>query len=379
MSFWILYGLLTSFLVSISYMVKNKYQRIISYIMLVLMILVSGFRYRIGYDYDQYMNMYSWISYDPNMVWPEPSFQILCQILRTLGFEFQMLFLLYAMVSLIFFYKGLCYYLDDDYRQISVALGIFTLGTIGLVGLWFSFTMIRQFAAMAIIFWGIKYIFAANRSFIKFFFSISLATFFHTSSVIFIVLYFVPTKLSKKKIFILILGIPFIVKLILSLPSVQLIMALSDRLSGYSLEKTNIDEVSISSYIMTLAMLTFVFFKLKLTNEKRNILLLLTSLGLSLKIFLSGLYGLDRIASEFLIFFYPTLVLCLSDIRCGYFAHLGLTSLIILMFFVLNIHMIIQYPDTLIAKTIGGSHANIDYVFNTDIRNGFWSFYDLLK
>lgn len=98
-----------------------------------------------------------------------------------------------------------------------------------------------------------------------------------------------------------------------------------------------------------------------------------------MKIFLSGLYGLDRIASEFLIFFYPTLVLCLSDIRCGYFAHLGLTSLIILMFFVLNIHMIIQYPDTLIAKTIGGSHANIDYVFNTDIRNGFWSFYDLLK
>lgn len=379
MSFWILYGLLTSFLVSISYMVKRKYQRIISYIMLGLMILVSGFRYRIGYDYDQYMNMYSWISYDPNMVWPEPSFQILCQILRTLGFEFQMLFLLYAMVSLIFFYKGLCYYLDDDYRQISVALGIFTLGTIGLVGLWFSFTMIRQFAAMAIIFWGIKYIFAANRSFIKFFFTIGLATFFHTSSVIFILLYFVPTKLSKKKIFILILGIPFIVKLILSLPSVQLIMALSDRLSGYSLEKTNIDEVSISSYIMTLAMLTFVFFKLKLTNVKRNILLLLTSLGLSLKFFLSGLYGLDRIASEFLIFFYPTLVLCLSDIRCGYFAHLGLTSLIILMFFVLNIHMIIQYPDKLLAKTIGGSHANIDYVFNTDIRNGFWSFYDLLK
>ena len=53
MSFWILYGLLTSLLVLISYMVKAKNQQIISYIILGLMIVVSGFRYRIGYDYDQ--------------------------------------------------------------------------------------------------------------------------------------------------------------------------------------------------------------------------------------------------------------------------------------------------------------------------------------
>ena len=379
MSFWILYGLLTSLLVLISYMVKAKNQQIISYIILGLMIVVSGFRYRIGYDYDQYMNMYSWISYDPNMVWPEPSFQILCQFLRYLGFEFQMLFLLYAIVSLVFFYKGLSYFLDNNYRQISLSLGIFTLGTIGLVGLWFSFTMIRQFAAMAIIFWGVKYIFTANRSFIKFFFAICLATFFHASSIMFIVFYFIPTNLSKKKVFILILGIPFIVKLILSLPSVQLMMALSDRLSGYSLENTNMDGTSISSYIMTLTMLVFVFFTLKNISEKRSILLLLTSLGLSLKVSLSGLYGLDRIASEFLIFFYPTLVLCLSELRYGYFTRLGIVSLIVLMFLVLNIRMISGYSDTLIAKTIGGSHANIDYVFNTDIRNDFWSIYDLLK
>lgn len=58
---------------------------------------------------------------------------------------------------------------------------------------------------------------------------------------------------------------------------------------------------------------------------------------------------------------------------------LGIVSLIVLMFLVLNIRMISGYSDTLIAKTIGGSHANIDYVFNTDIRNDFWSIYDLLK
>ena len=114
MSFWILYGLLTSLLVLISYMVKAKNQQIISYIILGLMIVVSGFRYRIGYDYDQYMNMYSWISYDPNMVWPEPSFQILCQFLRYLGFEFQMLFLLYAIVSLVFFYIIRNFYIRND-------------------------------------------------------------------------------------------------------------------------------------------------------------------------------------------------------------------------------------------------------------------------
>lgn len=84
----------------------------------------------------------------------------------------------------------------------------------------------------------------------------------------FIVFYFIPTNLSKKKVFILILGIPFIVKLILSLPSVQLMMALSDRLSGYSLENTNMDGTSISSYIMTLTMLVFVFFTLKNISEK---------------------------------------------------------------------------------------------------------------
>ena len=379
MFFWITYGCLTSTLILISYMVRRNYQKVISYIVLSMMIVVSGFRYRIGYDYDQYMNMYPWISYDPNMVWPEPSFQILCQFLRSLGFDFQMLFLVYAVVSLFFFYKGLCFFLDNDYRKVSLALGLFCLGTISLVGLWFSFTMIRQFAAMSIIFWGTRYLFGTNRSFVKFLLAISLAMFFHVSSVILILLYFVPNDLSKRKIFIIILVIPIAVKLILSLPSIQLVMALSDRLSGYSIDRANIDAIPLSSYIMNSLMLIFIFVMLRNINEKRNLLLVLTTLGLSLKLFLNGLFGLDRIASEFLIFFYPTFVLCLSDIRCRYFVRLGLVSLVLGTFLLLNIRMINGYPDTVLAKTIGGSHANIKYEFNTNIRNDFWDFYDLLK
>lgn len=379
MIFWILQGIFIVTLVLASYILKPVYQKNIARFMTVYMIILSGLRYRIGYDYDQYMDLFSWLTYDPDRVWPDPSFQILCELLRYFGFDYQMLFLLYAAVSLVFFYKGLCYFLDNNYRKISLALGIFYLGTISMVGLWFSFTMIRQFAAMAIIFWGTKYILTPNRSFTKFSLCVLFATFFHLSALSILVFYFMPYTLSKKKIFIVIILLPIFIKLTLSLLFTQFMTPLFDRVAGYSLDKVNADAVSLSSYIMTLVMLLFIFFQLRATDTKRNLLIFMTTLGLSLKLFLSGIFGLDRIASEFLIFFYPSFVICIDDIKCKFFLNLGIVFIVLSLFFAMNIRMIAAYPETEVARIMGGSHANIDYKFNFAFRNESWSFYDLLR
>ena len=59
MTFYLLYYVIIAFVLTIGYIFKNK---IFTYLSLLIIVLISGFRYEVGYDYTNYVSFF--LGYD---------------------------------------------------------------------------------------------------------------------------------------------------------------------------------------------------------------------------------------------------------------------------------------------------------------------------
>ncbi|WCG37218.1 EpsG family protein [Aerococcus urinaeequi] len=185
-----------------SYYYKDK-QKIISIFFLVLTLLIlgliSGLRWGVFGDYFNYANNY--IIYK-NSFWEslitfnEPGIRFIAYISQYIYDDYATMFLICSLLTISLFIIPL--YKHSDYFFISILLYIF-------IGAWHgSFNGVRQYIASAIIFFGHRLIY--EKKFWKYLIVVIVASLFHSSAMIMILLYFVPkSKLNFIQIIIFLL------------------------------------------------------------------------------------------------------------------------------------------------------------------------------
>lgn len=176
---------------------SKKYNNLFIVIALISLIVVSGFRYKVGTDYSQYSEIYT--VFAPNStVWDEeePGFMALCKFLTNYSMDPQLMFLVTSIITNILIVLTIKKY--STKFELSMFLYITTF-------IYYS-TMngLRQWMAAAIIFSGYKYL--LNRDFKKYIIFILIASTLHSSALIMILVYFIINNktFSKKNLMIVV-------------------------------------------------------------------------------------------------------------------------------------------------------------------------------
>lgn len=200
MFFWVCLTIFELLLVIIALSFR-QYTKKIVYINLFILWLLASFRYMIGADYAQYMNWYIYgVESNPLLQEDlEASFVILVSGLNEIGCSFQSVFIFYETISLVFFYKGLRFYIKDELSQlIALVLYCFIYS-----GFWYSMNNIRAVAAIGVLFWGSKFI--VEKKIVKFFLAILMAFVLHHSTAFFLLAY-TANYITVKNKFVIVAG-----------------------------------------------------------------------------------------------------------------------------------------------------------------------------
>lgn len=165
--------------------VKSQ-QNIILAISIVVYSLVLGFRYEVGTDYVEYMNIYKF-HYDLDRM--EPGYRFLNILLSSLGFSFPSIFVLSVFLQIFFFYKGII-----NFKKI-LPWAIFLYFT--TLYLFLSLNVLRQTIAFSFFVFSIQYIW--KKDIWKYFICILAASCFHKSASILFPFYFFINKVFFQK------------------------------------------------------------------------------------------------------------------------------------------------------------------------------------
>lgn len=175
----------------------------------ILLALFSGLRDNVGVDFNSYYNLFYDIKQN-NEVYFEYLNIFLVKFIFYIGGNSQLIFLIYAIITTLFFIKYIKNFSSNYYLSIIIfiSFGMFYFAT---------FNQMRQYLALVIFLYALKYIY--KQDFLKYSLLILLTTFIHLSSVVLLPLYFfLNKKFSIKKylviFFIYILSLNFIVMLI---------------------------------------------------------------------------------------------------------------------------------------------------------------------
>lgn len=175
---------------------SNKQLTIQHYLALVLICFVVAFRYNVGTDWANYVMWFNEIDRNPSMKFESQKSELgyfwLTKLIVFIGGSYHMLFFVVAAISWAFLFKSLhckvvpflLYFLFTDEYFFS------------------SMNIVRQFLALSIFVYSVKFL--AERNFFKYLLWISVATFFHYSASVLIILYLLPyEKLYNRIVWLL--------------------------------------------------------------------------------------------------------------------------------------------------------------------------------
>lgn len=151
---------------------KPIYDRGISYIILIIMILIGGFRNNIGYDYEAYTQWYLLGTRDNDF---EFGFLKLMQLMRLLDLSPNFLFFVISFFTYLFLYLGIRKYTDKTTLSLTL---YFLIPSLFLT----SFTLIRQSLAVAISFYAFSFL--VDRKFLVYTIYMLLAISIHYSALL---------------------------------------------------------------------------------------------------------------------------------------------------------------------------------------------------
>lgn len=163
--------------------INTLFSRIFLWISALPFLYVAGARYRVGTDYDVYLNLQ--IPQLLRGVDYKLEYEYLYQLLIKFGVSLgntQWVFILTHVVFLFFLWKSI----QDLSTNKAMSIFIFMFGSFYNL----SLNTMRQFIAMAVFMYALKHIF--NRNFIKYFLWITVAFMFHKTAILFLPLYFLP-------------------------------------------------------------------------------------------------------------------------------------------------------------------------------------------
>lgn len=169
----------------------KKNSRFLLVILILLLSCVIGFRYYVGKDFGNYVNAYQIISKQSSIVqarkWYtiEESYYYLSFISKALMGNFQFIFIFYGFFTTLFFMLGIWYFR----REINVDWAMMYYLTTFFFGI---FNTIRQFLAMAIVFFAFRYV--IEKKWIRYFIAVGIAALFHNSAIVAVIIYFYGIK-----------------------------------------------------------------------------------------------------------------------------------------------------------------------------------------
>lgn len=312
MLFYIIFLLCIYFIIYIEYLEKNKIFEKIKYI---LIFIVAAIRFDVGYDYPAYYNMsLGWFvkryPYTLNRLEEIP------KLIHKIAIYFkepQLTFILYSLITVYFFYKGIKQSKNPQISFIYI-FSFFYLMTL---------TIPRFGVALSVVFYSYKYLLKKEAK--KYVVCIIFASLFHKTALIAIFFYiFQYFKLNKKTEIILILSSFLLPKIINKL------------FKKYGVYVFYLDTVSSGGKKMLIVWIIFVIFisvfrqRITKNNPKINILINLNILGLFFNIilfnfvsagvrigslcYISAAYLIPYILNAFKKYEYKKLMFC---IICG--------------------------------------------------------------
>ena len=226
-----------------------------------ILILVAGFRWNVGTDYWQYsINYKKYIStlWEDVRSFREPGINIIAKVSSLIYDDYSTMFLLASLITVGLIIQTIAK--NSNMFSFSVLLYIF-------VGIWQgSFNGVRQYLACAILFAGHKYI--IQREFTKYFIFTLIASMFHQSAIVMILLYFVPVKKIKTKhlIMLMFLSVAILYSYDIIFDVLEKIKETEFRSYGYMTRNVNIMRVLIA--FAPLIVYFFTTNKSQLTNKQ---------------------------------------------------------------------------------------------------------------
>ncbi len=183
------------FIISLLFLHNKIDKKIAFYFICFWFILFAGFRYEIGFDYDNYRLLYNdYISYKENFT-IEPLIKFLFLFTYYYFFDFYGFIFLIALSSVIIKFKFL-----DKYSQLPLLSILLYFSRIFLI---FDFGQIRQGLALGIVLWASIYI--IERKLKHFIFFMFISATIHVSSLVFFPMYFIAKNIFNNKTYLFLL------------------------------------------------------------------------------------------------------------------------------------------------------------------------------
>lgn len=181
----------------------KNYNKLFILIAIISLIVVSGFRYKSGTDFNTYVEIFSITSSASNIDLKndkDVGFTVFCKILSTISKDPQIMFLAAAIITNVLIVLIISRY--SIRFELSMWLYITTM-------VYYStFNGMRQWIAASIVFTGTKYL-INKRNFKKYSLIVLIASLFHASAIVMIPIYFIINSktFSKRNLFLIIVFI----------------------------------------------------------------------------------------------------------------------------------------------------------------------------
>lgn len=237
--------------------INNKKNTYFDFIILTLMILICGLRYKVGTDYTIYTRMFLYTELFDNT---EILFKALIVLIKNLfNGNVYVYFFITSLITMIFFYKAIKENAEKpgDSLFYLICLGYYAL----------SFNTIRQMMAAAIMLYATKYL--IDKKAIKYWIATIIAGLFHTTALIMIPFYYFANMKFDKKMLKLIFIIMF-VGVIAYQPLFKFVTSNVDKYKSYAeINHYTYSEAGYGTYVIAI----FHIVLISLIIKKRNALI----------------------------------------------------------------------------------------------------------
>ncbi|WP_392340470.1 EpsG family protein [Moritella marina] len=258
MIFWYVFLVLIVVVILASY--HYKFHRSISWFFLFF---VAAFRYNVGTDYIAYHEMY--IYKDKMYEHKEIGYRLFVDFFSNVGFSPQFFFFLFSLLTLFLFYKGYSYIFNNERFY-------FYLATLLFIPFYYFATLnvVRQALAASIFFYSIRFI--LEKSFFKYLICILIASLFHYSAIVCLILYLTSkVKFSNYRKYLL--YIVFVLFIIINPISILVDIYVSFKLPLYYHFNSIEYGVGVSGFgkVMAIILFVFVIFSSNYINKDNHI------------------------------------------------------------------------------------------------------------
>lgn len=264
--------------------------KIFDYVILLLIIFISGFRYEVGYDYYNYYSMFV-----GNHLELEPLFMVVISLFRAWWDEPQYVFFFFSAVTIsIIFYaiKKFTKYYRTSFLIYLLIPGLYLN----------SFSIIRQGIAISFFFLSIYYLLYLNKR-SKYLIISMIGFMFHFSAIIPIVIVLLMRRLLAQKYSLYFHIIIMTLALLIGISGIMglVISTIGGRYSVYS--TAFVEQVSVFKIIVLFFFSLFILYSYEKNSDKNlTFLLNLYQLGIIVNFVFSDFTAVTRLSYYFLIF-----------------------------------------------------------------------------